>query len=94
MIHVYVHDSTGKNRVEIYVAHDCKVKYSRSCLKKTHIGHKNVVSGYIEMSFLLQKKVWSFKTGGLWWQWSPKTGFTVSGYCKGEYMAGCKLEIL
>ncbi len=26
------------------------------------------------------KNVWSFKTGGLAWQWSLKTGFTVDQY--------------
>ena len=64
------------------------IKYNtvEPVLKDHPIGHKIVVCqdrwSLVAGSVILKcssfcKKVWPFKTGGLWWQWALKTGFTV-----------------
>ncbi len=68
-----------------HTGNDVKDKSTVEPVLKTHcIGHTNVVSqdrwflGLITMkSGLSARSNWSFKTGGLSWQWSLKTGYTV-----------------
>ncbi len=56
-----------------------------SLLKDHPMGHTNVVSedwsslvaGSITLIYRTYQNIWSFKTGGLSWQWSLKIGFTV-----------------
>ncbi len=75
---------------EMHSQHTCsfrKLASTVECVLKDHpIGHKNVVSQdrwfLVTGSVILKvgpsaKNVWSLKTGGLSWQWSLKTGFTV-----------------
>ncbi len=64
--------------------------YSRSCLERPPLQtqkcglSRQVVFGdrfnCIEMYWPSTRNVWFFKTGGLSWQWSLKTGFTVYSF--------------
>ena len=73
------------------------MQYSRTCFERPpHWPQKcglsrQVVScerfSYIEILFSDAKNVWSIKTGGLSWQWSLKTGFTVEPVMKDNPVA-------
>ncbi len=60
------------------------IKYTtvEPVLKDHPNGHKNMVSGQVAFGDIENigtsaRNIWSFKTGGLSWEWSLKTGFTV-----------------
>ncbi len=76
----------GKTRLKLQVASLVLTYTVESALKDYPIGHKNMVfqdrwslvTGSVALKCRLSaRSMWSFKTGGLSWQWSLKTGFPV-----------------
>ncbi len=84
--HSLTGDPSSKDRVAAKLVLECPTSEFNDTvepvLKDHPIGHTKVVFGgrfnYIEMYVgPSARNIWSFKTGGLSWQWSLKTGFTV-----------------
>ncbi len=60
--------------------------YSRTCLERPpNWTHKCGLSRQVvfgdRFNYISDRNNWAFKTGGLSWQWSLKTGFTVCLHC-------------